>query len=128
MLENYACHNNIWFHPDTPSRVLRVLESLRNTDTRVIIWYGDGITGRVWGDVKIGYIRNSTGPKPISLCVWNNKALGGDAILTDCIVRIDTARGGRNLYIHPNLTLTRPYTCQKCHKTQVITPACPACN
>ena len=91
------------FYEGTDPQVMRVLEDLRkNPRTRVHILTGITETGKPWYDQcdTCGYIGRSTGTKPIPLLVYNSRSLGGDAILTANILRIQTTTG-KILYEHP---------------------------
>jgi len=67
------------------------------------IFYGDTNTGQDWGEEHgiRGYIGRSTGTRPIPLLIANTRALGGEAILDNCIVKLMDVRTRRVLYQHP---------------------------
>lgn len=115
----YTEYRGLWFTPNTPQQVRDVLADHLRTRShqeaiRLRILYGNTQTGEAWiteeyrqkfdvrSDGEIGYIGRSTGQYKIPLAVYNASNIGGSAILTDCIVRIETTRGGRVLYSHPN--------------------------
>ena len=83
-------------------QIEQLLKSLYESHTRVILHYGDTQTGKDWDEVYDieGYIRKSTGEKPIYILVNNTRAIGGTAILTDAIVKIETSKGRIELYKH----------------------------
>lgn len=95
--------NGTTYHDDTPAAVVAVLERVRSTGQRIRAHYGNGATGRdhleEW-HVE-GMVERSTGPVKVPLIVYNRRAMGGDAMLDHCIVKIRAARGGRVLYQHP---------------------------
>ena len=87
----------------TSTQVACVLEQARRERVRVRVFYGDAATGRAWGDdSECGYVGRSAGRVRVALIVHNSRSLGGPAILTDCVVKIETTRGHRVLYQHPN--------------------------
>lgn len=88
------------FHDETPQELRDLLESLRESQTRVIIRFGDTKTGKCWNDEwdNIGYIGRSTGIKPITLLVYNKRSLGGGGILDASILKIMTSNGREVLY------------------------------
>ena len=87
----------------TLPEVGKILERLLRQQVRCRIWYGDTETGLAWPDEHdvLGTIGRSTGPKKAALLIHNSNSLGGGAILTACIVRIDTTRDRQTLYKHP---------------------------
>lgn len=98
----------------TPDQVIECLERLYRSDLRVVIEYGDRVTGRYWGEhqyapgtdgaSEIGRVHHSTGKVPICIIVHNHRSMGGGAILTGSIVRIyptNKKDGTRDLYRHP---------------------------
>lgn len=80
--------------------MMGILERLYNSGQRVILHYGDTETGRDYDEVHDieGYVRKSTGTKPIYILVNNHRAFGGGAILVDSIVKIETSRGRVELF------------------------------
>lgn len=101
--------NGTAFHAETPDKVMRILERLRYAGYRVRLYYGDTETGRDWGETNdvTGTIGRSCGEYQVPLLIQRKDSLGGGAILTHCIVRIeystkaDRERYG-SLYKHPN--------------------------
>ena len=93
-----------WFVPGTPKAVENILEASRRSKQRLRITYGDGETGRIWSDrAMIGRISRSTGVMQIPLLISSRRSTGGQALLTDCIVRIQESPVGAELYRHPKL-------------------------
>ncbi len=99
------------FDPRTPPEVRRVLEEVRTAGTRVVLRYGHTDTtpgqskpaGVDWleeYDVT-GRVGRSMGPQKVPILLASARSSGGGAILSDCIVKIMTARGKRTLYQHP---------------------------
>lgn len=85
-------HNNAHTSPVVAS----LLDALRLTQTRVRIYYdyGNGITD----PPEVGYIGRSFGPCKWPLIIYNRRSLGGGAIITHRIARIEATRGGRVIY------------------------------
>lgn len=85
--------------------ILDILEGIRRNKYRARIWYGDK-NGNSWDEEHdvTGYISKSTGIKPCLLLVNNTRSMGGGAILTNCIIRIDLT-SGKTLYQHENINL-----------------------
>ncbi len=84
-------------------KIIKVLESVRNSNARVRIWYGNPETGVYWLEVSdvTGYVSRSTGTKPVYILVHNSRSFGGGAILVDSIVRIDEIATHRTRYKSP---------------------------
>jgi len=91
------------YQEGTPQKVISILERARKDGTRIRVHYGDQITGEDWLDEfgMTGRIGRSMGPVKIPLILASRRSYGGSGILTDCIVRIREAKGGRELYRHP---------------------------
>jgi hypothetical protein len=112
-LRNYALREELlalastrdlgtWFTPGTPPEVQRILEDARRTGDRLKLTLGDRETGRDWGGrPEVGGIGRSGGILKTPLLVSNRRSMGGGAILTDCIVKIETSVGSRRLWAHP---------------------------
>src|SRR6266581_9522006 len=79
-----------YYHENTSDRIIEVLEDCRNRNTRIQLFYGDINTGTDWNEEfgTIGYVGRSMGPVKVPILVYNNKSIGGGAILTDCILKI----------------------------------------
>lgn len=95
------------FHEETPDGLCRLLETLRQTGERVKIYYGDPGTGKLWLEEHEtrGYIGRSTGRIKIPLLIYNSRSMGGGALLSDRILRIETTKGARVLYQAPKMTV-----------------------
>lgn len=120
------------YDPNTPQRVINLLETHYKNDTRLILVYGYtetykganglGIPGTAWltqvefngGDSwiraagDIGYIQRSTGTIKVPLCICRKNSHGGNAVSDVCIVAIYAARGKRLLYQHPKFQWGMP--------------------
>lgn len=84
-------------------RVIVACEYARIQRERIRLWYGNVDTGRSWDDEYnvTGYIARSFGKYPIPILANNARSLGGGAILTDRIIRLDSTKTGKTLYKHP---------------------------
>lgn len=102
------------YHAETPKKVIKVLEEMLKTGTKVRIFYGDAKTGQSWHEENdvVGRIGRSTGTIKIPLLVSDGES-GGSGLLDHCIIRIDTHEG--TLYQHRKfrvgeMTLTKGKT------------------
>lgn len=101
----YSRHDGscLFFTSETPEPVKRALASLRGTDTRVRLFYGNRETGKTWQEENdvTGRVSASMGPCRVPLIIHNASSMGGGAIMADCILGI-LAKGGRWIYKAPN--------------------------
>lgn len=81
-------------------KVIFALSNALHTKRRVRIWYGDVNTGRSWNEEHdvVGHIGRSCGEYKEPLIIAKSNSLGGPAILTDCIIRIDDIESKRVVY------------------------------
>ena len=95
--------NGTTYKDETPKEVIDILERYRQSRSlgRLRLFYGS--EGRAWGDVEEGYIGRSMGGEKIPLLIKNSRSMGGGGILDHCIVKIETAKGKRLLWKHPQL-------------------------
>ena len=100
--ENYQVVNGTFYHKETPKRVVNALEFSRQYQhQRLVIFLGDGKTGKAWGDIEEGRIGRSTGDIKIPLIIANSRSIGGPGLLDHCIVKILAAHGKTVIYQHP---------------------------
>ena len=94
-LENGTC-----YHKDVPTNLIAILEHARVNKIRIVVDYGDVKTKVSWNEVYDiqGYIGRLTGEIKIPLLVYNNRSLGGGALLDTCILSVKTTRGKKLLY------------------------------
>ena len=109
-----AIYNGTTYHDGTPIEVVNVLETARFARNhghgyRLRLHYGED--GKAWGDGEEGYIARSMGPIMIPLIIYNRRSMGGPAVLDQCIVKIEEARGKRVLWQHPDF---EPAYCEYC--------------
>lgn len=102
MADKYKVVNGTSYHTETPDAVIRILESSRAwTQARLILIYGDALTGKPWGPDATpnrGHVGRSTGTSKIPLLIRTRRSTGGEAILDHCIVEIRTSIGNKVLY------------------------------
>lgn len=98
--------NGVEYSAKTPDEVVQIIEKCRlsNKAYRLKFDWGNTETGQSWGEVYdvAGYVGKSTGNKPVPLLINKITSIGGPALMDDCIVRIQLAKGGRILWQHPN--------------------------
>ena len=104
--KEYKIIDNTYYHKETPERVVRNLEASRKHGMRLVIFYGDGTTGKAWGDIEEGRIGRSTGTVKIPLVISNSRSTGGGGVLDHCIVKILQAARKAVLYQHPQYNKT----------------------
>jgi len=109
-MTEYKEVNGTMYNVDTPDEVIQWLETSRERQQRIRIFYGDTDTGKDWCEVfdTIGCIGRSTGKHKIPLLIKSKRSLGGGAILDHCIVRITTKGSNgkiRTVYEHPKYHL-----------------------
>lgn len=102
--------NGTTYHAETPDEVVKWLETSRQRQQRIRLFFGDTKTGRDWMEEHdiIGHIGRSMGPKKVPLLINNVRSMGGPAILEHCIVRITTKDSSgkiQEVYRHPNYHL-----------------------
>lgn len=81
------------YHADTAEPVVEILETVRQNQRKVRLFYGDTQTGQSWFEEHdvVGMIGRSMGPIKVPLLVPPGD-IGGPALLDQCIIRIDTPR------------------------------------
>jgi hypothetical protein len=86
----YQVCNGTFYHRDTKKEVIQWLETSREREQRIRIFYGSN--GKAWNEEFdiIGHVGRSTGEVKIPLLIKNIRSIGGGTILDHCIVRIDT--------------------------------------
>lgn len=111
----YQIVNGTAYRVDTAPEVVSWLETARQRNARVRVFYGDTDTpdyeevhghkpepGKDWGEEydTCGRIGRSTGSIKIPLMISNSRSYGGGGLLDDCIVRLYV--NGREVYRHPS--------------------------
>ena len=94
--------SGIYYHKDTPERIIRTLEGSRNCGERIRLFYGDTESGKCWNEENdvVGTVGRSTGPIKVPLLIARSTSSGGGAILDHAIVKI--INKGSVLYRHPS--------------------------
>lgn len=98
---------DLWFHKGTLPEVAQIIHAAycqRNLpEGRLRVWLGDTKTGRAWQEEfdVMGTVGRSTGAWKVPLLIVCQGASGGDAVMTQHVVRIDRISDGRTLYKHP---------------------------
>lgn len=87
----------------TLPEVGKILEHLLAQRVRCRIWYGNTETGLAWPDEYdvTGYIGRSTGTRRVPLMIHDTTSIGGGALMTAKILRIDVIWSRQTLYKHP---------------------------
>ena len=93
--------DGISFYEGTNESVINVLLDAMNHKDRIRIFLGDPESGTDWCETygTMGTIGLSSGPAKVPLLIRNIRSTGGDAILTDSIVKI--TRNKKVIYKHP---------------------------
>ena len=90
------------YNPETPQKVIDIIEKAFYCKERIAIRYGDQKTGRDWQDMRVsGTIGQSTGSIKIPLLIKTRRSRGGESVLTHCIIKT-TSKDYRLNYVHPN--------------------------
>ena len=103
-MESKKIVNNVEYASNCPDELIDIFERMFNSPSRVIIDYGNVLTGESWGETcdNKGYLRRSGGDIKLPILVYNNRSFGGGAILTGCILSIKYANkkegGGNYIY------------------------------
>lgn len=95
--KNYKVLNRIYYHEDTPNKLIELIDRFYHNHQRVSLYYGDTKTGKEWGDVETGRIGRTTGTIKIPIIIHNARSLGGSAILTNRIVKITTTTKDKSI-------------------------------
>lgn len=92
--------NGTWYHNQTPSKLVALLEAWRLEKKRLLFTYGDTKTGKVWEAATPyrGHIGRSTGDQPIPLLIRTKRSTGGEALLDKDILCVQESAGGKILY------------------------------
>lgn len=100
--KEYNVVNGIGYDKRTPGSLIRLLETFRIRHDRIILVYGDILTGIFWEDATPmrGTIGRSMGPCAIPLLIRTSRSYGGEGILDHCILQVKASRGGTMLWEH----------------------------
>jgi len=102
-MNEYKKYNGTSYHSETKVLIVTMLEIARKHRIRLVLDYGDVLTGKSWNEVYdiTGYIGRSTGTVKIPILLYNSRSKGGGAILDQCIIKISESKGKKVLYQHP---------------------------
>jgi len=101
--KSYKLANGTYYSTMTNDEVINVIETAKRNRTRLVLDYGDVLTGKSWNEIYdiTGYVGRSTGEVKIPLLIHNSRSIGGPAILDNCIIKISESKGKKVLYKHP---------------------------
>ena len=101
-MKQYKIVEGISFEENTNERVIEILLDAMNRRERIRVFYGDTKSGRDWCETydTIGTIGTSCGKTKVPLMIHSIRTMGGDAILTENIVKI--TRNKRVVYKQHN--------------------------
>ena len=99
-MKDYKEVNGTSYNATTSKKVIDVLERCKDNKVRVVLDYGDVLTGESWGETNdiTGTIGRSSGSIKIPILVHNSRSTGGGGILDHCIIGIKTSIGKVPLY------------------------------
>jgi len=100
-MKAYREFHGVSYDEATDKAVIYVIDNLIGKGVRVRLFLGDTETGRDWCEEYdvTGTISLSMGPQKVPILLASKRSSGGGAILTHCILRIDTKNG--TIYRHP---------------------------
>ena len=101
-MKNFKVVDGVSFFEGTNERVINILLDAMKHKDRIRIFFGDAESGADWCETydTMGTIGLSYGPTKVPLLIHSIRSMGGDAILTDSIVKI--TRNKKVIYKHPN--------------------------
>lgn len=108
-----------FYRVETPTDLVRALESAAARKSKVRVFYGDPQTGRDWleeHDTE-GRLGRSMGPLKVPLLISPRES-GGPALLDHCIVRL--MENGREVWRHPSYTLGNLETAPGTHPERPV--------
>ena len=94
--ETMVWNGKFYVNAENDKALNRLLLSLYRSGQRCHFHYGKD--GKLWGDIETGRIGRTTGHIPIPITVYNQRSLGGPALLDDCIIKITATKGKWVLY------------------------------
>ena len=101
-METNKIVDGVSFYEGTKESVINILLDAMKHRDRIRIFFGDAQSGTDWCETfdTIGTIGTSCGVTKVPLLIHSIRSMGGDAILTDSIVKI--TRNKKVIYKHPN--------------------------
>ena len=101
-MKDYKVVDGVSFYEGTNESVINILLDAIKNKYRIRIFLGDPESGTDWCETfdTMGTIGLSCGMTKVPLLIHSIRSMGGDAILTDSIVKI--TRNKKVIYKHPN--------------------------
>ena len=101
-MKDYKVVGGVSFYEDTNESVINILLDAMKHKDRIRVFFGDAESGADWCETydTMGTIGTSCGMTKVPLLIHSIRSTGGDAILTDSIVKI--TRNKKVIYKHPN--------------------------
>ena len=100
-MKDYKEVDGVSFSQETKESVINILLDAIKNKYRIRIFFGDAKSGTDWCENfdTMGTIGLSCGTAKVPLIIHSIRSMGGDAILTDSIVKI--TRNKKVIYQHP---------------------------
>ena len=100
-MKDYKVVDGVSFYEGTNESVINILLDAMKHKDRIRIFFGDPGIGSDWCETfdTMGTVGLSYGPNKVPLLIHSIRSMGGDAILTDSIVKI--TRNKKVIYQHP---------------------------
>lgn len=101
-MKDYKVVDGVSFYEGTNESVINILLDAMKHKDRIRIFFGDAESGADWCETydTMGTIGTSCGMTKVPLLIHSIRSMGGDAILTDSIVKI--TKNKKVIYKHPN--------------------------
>ena len=101
-MKDYKVVEGVSFYEGTNESVINILLDAMKHKDRIRVFFGDAESGTDWCETfdTMGTIGTSCGMTKVPLLIHSIRSMGGDAILTDSIVKI--TRNKKVIYKHPN--------------------------
>ena len=101
-MKDYKVVDGVSFYEGTNESVINILLDAMEHKDRIRIFFGNAESGTDWCETydTMGTIGTSCGMTKVPLLIHSIRSMGGDAILTDSIVKI--TRNKKVIYKHPD--------------------------
>ena len=101
-MKDYKVVDGVSFSQETNESVINILLDAMKHKDRIRIFLGNAESGTDWCEtfVTMGTFGTSCGMTKVPLLIHSIRSMGGDAILTDSIVKI--TRNKKVIYKHPD--------------------------
>ena len=122
-MKDYKVVDGVSFYEGTNESVINILLDAMKHKDRIRIFFGDAESGTDLCETfdTMGTVGLSMGPNKVPLLIHSIRSMGGDAILTDSIVKI--TRNKKVIYQHPNYNFNIKidgYNIVDCHDNKKI--------